>query len=112
MEPGISGASSIIAILHLAGVVTKYVSSVRGASETVRLLSVELEACKLVLEQLKSKLDSHEWTDIKTILEKDGSPLQHLEQTLLLLKDKFDKLVGSGVARRSLSSNGHSSSQR
>jgi hypothetical protein len=83
---GLSVAASIIAVIQIAGQVTKYVLDIKDAPKECERCAIELSTSNTLLLQLKVRLaessSQEEWyTEVQALGVKDG-PLDQYKQAL------------------------------
>lgn len=92
MDP-LSTTASIIAIIQLSSEVVGFIGSAAGASKTRRLLRDEIQACDIILQDIKDEADDSEegkaWSEKIKALERPDGPLSRLSVALGVVKTKL-----------------------
>ena len=104
MADPLSVTASIVAVLQLAAVVTKYIQKLRGASKDAGRLLLELSSLRGIISGLEDLADGDEaWLETsEALLARPNGPISRLEYDLEALRSKLEPAVGIKKIQKSL----------
>ena len=98
MAEAVGVVASIIAILQIAGTVTKYLKGVNGASKDRDRITLEIRDISSYLSDLQSKLENPDssgaWNVTTRFLEGLKGPLEQCRSALVRLAQRLKPLTG------------------
>ena len=104
MADPLSVTASIVAVLQLTAVVTKYIQELRGASKDAGKLLLELSSLRGIISGLEDLANSDEaWIETsKALVARPNGPISRLEYDLKALRSKLEPAVGIKKIQKSL----------